>query len=316
MLMTHYDYDVRCYVCSNAARARRYGDGEDVDCPRCTTYRITGTVARLLENMPLNEVELANASGWLRETHDPVLTSNDLDRLRRIPSPSVDDQATKLLRFIAKQHPVPGTGFDVPYDGPQVMGAAWAVNKRHSEFLLREYLVGEKHYFTLLKVGADAKGYHGRISPAGWAYLDSLKATNADSEYAFIAMSFDESMLTLRKEGIFRAIEGTGYRPLVIDEKDFNADIVDEILADIRRSRFVVADFTQQKNGVYFEAGFAQGLGLQVIRTCRRAETKELHFDVNHYSFVLWDDDQLPDFVDRLRRRIEAVIGRGPVPTA
>ena len=37
-------------------------------------------------------------------------------------------------------------------------------------------------------------------------------------------------------------------------------------MAEIRRSRFVVADYTGQVNGVYFEAGFALGLGLRAPR--------------------------------------------------
>jgi hypothetical protein len=33
-------------------------------------------------------------------------------------------------------------------------------------------------------------------------------------------------------------------------------------MAEIQKSRFVVADYTGQRNGVYFEVGFAVGLGL------------------------------------------------------
>ena len=44
--------------------------------------------------------------------------------------------------------------------------------------------------------------------------------------------------------------------------------IDDEIIGEIRRSRFLVADFTHGDKGargsVYYEAGFAYGLGLPV----------------------------------------------------
>ncbi len=33
--------------------------------------------------------------------------------------------------------------------------------------------------------------------------------------------------------------------------------------------RFMIADFTGHRGGVYFEAGFAHGLGIPVIWTCR-----------------------------------------------
>ena len=59
--------------------------------------------------------------------------------------------------------------------------------------------------------------------------------------------------------------------------------ITDEIMAEIRQSRFVIADYTGQKNGVYFEAGFALKLGLTVIPTCRTDEVGKLHFDIKHH---------------------------------
>ena len=56
------------------------------------------------------------------------------------------------------------------------------------------------------------------------------------------------------------AISGAGYKPVRIDKHQHNNRIDDEIVAAIRQSRFVVADFTQQRGGVYFEAGLAMGL--------------------------------------------------------
>ena len=44
-----------------------------------------------------------------------------------------------------------------------------------------------------------------------------------------------------------------------IDAKEYAGGVMDEIISEIRRARFVIADCTQQRNGVYFEAGFAIG---------------------------------------------------------
>ena len=86
--------------------------------------------------------------------------------------------------------------------------------------------------------------------------------------------------------------------------------ITDEIMAEIRRSRFVVADYTGQVNGVYFEAGFALGLGLTVIPTCRADEVPKLHFDIKHLNTLLWNTPV--ELAGGLNRRIRAVIGAGP----
>jgi len=49
----------------------------------------------------------------------------------------------------------------------------------------------------------------------------------------------------------------------------------------------VVADYTGQVNGVYFEAGFALGLGLKVVPTCREDEISKLHFNIKDLNTLL-----------------------------
>ncbi len=110
--------------------------------------------------------------------------------------------------------------------------------------------------------------------------------------------------------GFDPGIRAAGFQPSRIDKKDYVGGITDEIMAEIRRSRFVVADYTGQVNGVYFEAGFALGLGLRVIPTCRADEVPNLHFDIKHLNTLLWSP--LAALPDGLNRRIRAVIGVGP----
>lgn len=78
----------------------------------------------------------------------------------------------------------------------------------------------------------------------------------------------------------------------------------------IRKSRFLVADFTEQKHGVYFEAGFALGLGRNVIWTCRKNDMKNLHFDIRQYNCIDWQNES--ELSARLKLRIEAILGAGP----
>lgn len=51
------------------------------------------------------------------------------------------------------------------------------------------------------------------------------------------------------------------FRPFRIDAKDYLGGITDEIMAEIRRSRFVVADYTGQVNGVYLRLVSRSGEG-------------------------------------------------------
>lgn len=59
--------------------------------------------------------------------------------------------------------------------------------------------------------------------------------------------------------------------------------------AEIRRSRFLVADFTHDKKqgargSVYYEAGFAHGLNIPVIFTAR--DGTKPHFDTSAYLCI------------------------------
>ena len=63
-----------------------------------------------------------------------------------------------------------------------------------------------------------------------------------------------------------------------------------EIIARIKESRFVVADVTQHRNGVYFEGGYAMGMGLPVIWMCHQDDLQKMHFDTSHLNHIVWSD--------------------------
>ena len=128
-------------------------------------------------------------------------------------------------------------------------------------------------------------------------------------------MWFDRSMDQAYEKGIGPAIEEAGYEPLRIDRREHNGKIDDAIIAGIRRSRFLVADFTQgacgARGGVYYEAGFAHGLNMPVLFTCRQDAIEHVHFDTRQYNQITWETPE--DLRTRLVQRISATIGDGPL---
>jgi hypothetical protein len=64
----------------------------------------------------------------------------------------------------------------------------------------------------------------------------------------------------------------------------------------------MVADFMGQRAGVYYEAGFAMGLGRKVIWCSRQDEIKNLHFDTNHKNHIPWTTPE--ELRERLYRGI------------
>jgi len=127
-------------------------------------------------------------------------------------------------------------------------------------------------------------------------------------------MWFDPSMDKAWSDGISPGIERSGYNPLRIDARQHVNKICDEIIAEVRRSRFVVADYTGHRGGVYYEAGYAAGRGLTVIPTCKKDGMKDLHFDIRQYNCIDWQSPE--EMADRLQARIEALFGDGPLKAA
>ncbi|MDE0405436.1 MAG: hypothetical protein OXI53_09010 [Nitrospira sp.] len=149
-----------------------------------------------------------------------------------------------------------------------------------------------------------------KITVPGYQHV-AEESTKRELSQCFVAMWFDDSMNRAYEEGIKKAVEECGYTPLRIDEKPDVNKIDDEIIAEIRRSRFMVADFTHDKvkgvrGAVFYEAGFAYGLGLEVIYSCRKGLEKELNFDTRQYHHILWEtpDDLCKQLRDRIRARV------------
>ena len=144
------------------------------------------------------------------------------------------------------------------------------------------------------------------IAPEGWERISDLQKISTESNQAFVAMWFDEQMDPIYDDGIKPAVEAANYECMKINEKPHNDKVCDQIIAEIRKSRFIIADFTGNRGGVYFEAGFAMGLGLPVIWLARKDYEKKLHFDTRQYNHIFYEDAK--DLELQLRRRIEATI--------
>ena len=153
------------------------------------------------------------------------------------------------------------------------------------------------------------------ITVAGYAKVQQ-QSTNIDSSQAFVAMWLggDEGVEEAYEKGMKPAIQDAGYRELRIDKDPKVQKIDDAIIAEIRRSRFMVADFTHGDDGirgsVYYEAGFAQGLGIHVLYSCRKDQINDLPFDTRQYYHIAWEKPE--ELRTELRNRILAIVGEGP----
>ena len=191
---------------------------------------------------------------------------------------------------------------------------AWSECTKSNSFDEAEFLL--KYLQEKDWIEYDSSNASCALTVEGYARIAELEKVATDSSQAFVAMWFDDSMNDTYENGIKPGIEDAGYNPLPINKKEHINKIDDEIIAEIRRSRFVVADFTHgdsgARGGVYYEAGFAHGQDIPVIFTCREDILEDIHFDTRQYNHIPWVEDKLEEFRKALSDRISAVIGDGP----
>ena len=290
-----------------------------VDSPRAGgRYSITREAEKTVNE--LNDDEKARLTTWLldqrlRGSESPEVTTGAANHARRRPPLPVHERTDRLLRYLAKRSEIVGAYLQIsPTSHPGVY--AWSESTLWDEVAYCLNYLLEQNW---IRGNLSPIQFNGTVTVDGYSRVAD-QVTKLDSSQAFIAMWFDESMGEIYEAGFRPAIEEAGYSPLRIDEKPDVNKIDDEIIAEIRRSRFIVADFTHgdegARGGVYFEAGFAYGLDIPVIYTCREDMVDKLHFDTRQYAHIVWETDKKDQFRTELRNRILARIGEGPSMSA
>ena len=297
------------------------GDGFYVDSPRAGgKYFVDGRAELLVGNLDVREK--ARLTTWMIEQRKlgverPEVWSyeNEIKSKTRRTDMTVHARADELLKYIHKVTPHIGKKYvfrtGESHDGMEMLAYTESVNDEELQFLL-VYLI-EQGWLELERESMRSK--HVTITVEGYARITDMENIVKESSRAFVAMWFDDSLNDAWDAVIKPAIEDSGYEAIRIDKQEHLNKIDDQIIAEIRRSRFIVADFTHgdggARGGVYYEAGFAHGLNIPVIFTCREDTIEYVHFDTRQYNHILWDNTIV--LKERLENRISAVIGDGPL---
>lgn len=210
-------------------------------------------------------------------------TDNWSDLAEQHQRATVTERIDKLLKAIARKSGAPGQGVLLRIENDYPLAGA----SNYEE--LAEYLehLQAKHLIYKTGPGSNISDTY-RLTIPGWQAIEPRPEVGGVKGRCFVAMWFDESVEEAYKLGFAPGISDAGFKPFRIDEKFTNKGISDEVKSEIRLAQFVVADFTGQRQSVYYEAGFANGLGREVIWCCREDDVKDLHFDTRHLGHVVW----------------------------
>jgi len=144
------------------------------------------------------------------------------------------------------------------------------------------------------------------IQPTAYKIIYELQKNQTNNKKAFIACSFaDEHKYILG--ALKTAVGQSGYLPNPICDKPHNNWIMTEVLFEVKDSKFVIADLTGHRAGVYYEAGFGEALGKQVILTCQEADFGNIHFDLKQKFVIKYKDAD--ELIEKLKAQIKGTVG-------
>ena len=298
----------KCIFCETQGIEVNHLEQKDayiVDCPLCMRYIVSSIALMDHVAQQISKEDKILFSAHLRnnyiEHRSPEILSKTIMQIPDIVAPykrlSPMDKINKLILYIADSSKHLGDVVLLDLNKDYVM---FYCKNTKELFEIREYL----RETGIIKMQSQNNGPVLTID--GWKKYEALKEINKNSTAVFVAMCFDKDLKEIFDNAIVPACQECGFEAFRVDSAEHNEKICDKIIADIKSSRFVIADFTRQKQGVYFEAGFAQGLGLKVIWTCKKAEVDSLDFDTRQYNHILWDDSG--DLREQLADRIKSTI--------
>ena len=305
-------FNQNCPLCNqspNSVNLGNHGVDKEVSCPRCGDFIITESAL-----FQLNESTRYKMSAWAREKYEsgkaaPRISCDNVDTIiSSFPIYNVADKQRLLLKILDENTLYPGE--TITLDISTLWPRLWAANEDEMMFYVGAL---KKRGFIDFDQGGGTEdtflsNFHFEITPKGWDFLEDIKREKIESSQVFVAMSFDQKMYEVWLKGIKPAIEATGFKPYRVDNDHSNLGRIDaKIETEIKRSKFLVADVTGGKQGVYYEAGFAKGQGIEVIWCVHEENMDDMHFDTKQYKHIIWKNPE--DLARELKTLIIAAIG-------
>jgi len=175
----------------------------------------------------------------------------------------------------------------------------------------------------------DAK-YAVRVDRLEYEQLNSVIASNWDA-HATTIVALAEKIATSRSvlvvmsyasradlvdlyDSIEQVVESLSYNCSRVTEATAGERILPEILDRISEAAFVVVDLTELRPNVFYELGFADGLGQKVIVTAKLGT--ELPFDVKDIPTIFWDSQKKlrEDLLMRIHHVVKTAIPAAGAP--
>jgi len=141
------------------------------------------------------------------------------------------------------------------------------------------------------------------------AYAESVDPDDSGTytpNFVFVAMAFDiSSELSDVYQAICRACATEGLKAYRVDDAQDAGPIPIKILRGIEEAEFLVIDLTVERPNVYYELGYAHGVGNRSVEIALIAKTgTKIHFDIAQLGILHYESaiDLERKLIPRLKR--------------
>ena len=352
-----YFTEEECFECTNFFDL----DGRSYVSPACGRYRFAYENAELCfvksktaGFLCYHALQQTQDYFLLTSENNSVLYQSNKDKEAKMLTPTIVDNwypktfAKKIdliLDYLSQFSPY--LGAKISLFAKRCSTQLLMINSFNSEDGTHNYEWGDELYYILkflidselinleekgdLKENINALCIHNKsaisiaLTVKAYERIEKYQKNPLNNKDVFVAMSFHESANEIRS-AIKKGIEEAKYSSLLMDEIVHNHQIVPEMLRLIKESRFMIMDITQPNFGAYYEAGYALGLGKEVIITCSEEvwnkndfecpKDKQCyyirlalkpHFDIAQKQVLRWKNYK--DLTKKLSEWIKQIIG-------
>lgn len=295
-----------CKLCGSKAEFRiKDIDIESINCTHCKKYVFLDSLNEEIDTYEVRRDEFYKVSSYIYEQNTqfnsiPKINRDKFEEILNLNNKKIKEKFDLMMTYLSS------------IDARNI--------KNTDELQLQSWIKDDREFFILYQKAID----HGLVSGNctrtldgsgsfsfneltfdGLEYVESLEHVNQNSKNIFVAFNFEDSLKDIFNVSLKAEIEKEGFNYVVVnqDNVDHNKSINDEIIVKLKSSRIVIADFTNHRNSVYFEAGYAMGMNIPIIWTCQEGHEDEMSFDTRQFPHILWKDenDLAKQVIDRIK---------------
>ena len=240
---------------------------------------------------------------YVREQNDefnetPCLTEEKIKTIINLPDKSIKEQFDLFLLNLYKDN------FNDDLEILRIK--SWI---KDSEILRKIAEKAQEKNF--IKVQFTLSGFFvftEKLTFNGIEYVENLLQPNKNSKKIFLAFKFDDELNKIFNETISDMIRNLGLNPMIVNQDTTSHDekISDKIISELKSSRILIADLTHHSQNVYYEIGYAMGMGIPIILTCKKDFMQNVAFDINQYPVFEWEDEN--ELKEKIENRIKVLL--------